>query len=69
MPSKVNRPASSGDRAGSGWPVIFSSVSAKAIRLSAELESRPESRALGPSSLRLPLKESLPPPASRATWV
>ncbi len=64
-PSKVNLPASSGGRSGCGWPVILISVSAKPIRLSDELEAMPVSRALGPSSLSLPSKPSLPP-ASRA---
>ena len=67
LPSKLNLPASSGGSLGSGWPAIPTRVSTKAIRLSAELEARPTARAFGPSSLKVPLKESLPPPASSAT--
>ena len=66
-PSKLNLPASSGGSVGSGWPAILTRVSAKAIRLSAELDAMPTARAFGPSSLSVPLKESLPPPASSAT--
>src|SRR5258707_10143590 len=66
-PSKENLLASSGGNAGAGWPARLTSVEMKMVSESAEMLAIPARLALGPSSLSVPLKLSLPPPASNAT--
>ena len=66
-PSKLNLLASSGGSAGTGWPARLSNVATKPVSESAETLAPPTRLALGPSSLSVPLKVSLPPPASSAT--
>ena len=66
-PSNRNLPASSGGRTGSGWPLSRTRVPMKVVSESADTEATPATLAAGPSSLSVPLKVSLPPPASSAT--
>ena len=47
-PSKLNLPASSGGRAGSGWPLSLTSTPRNVVSCSAEAEAMPASRAFGP---------------------
>ena len=70
-PSKLNLPARIAGRMGSGWPASFTNVPTKVVRESADAEAMPEILAAVPSSLSVPLKPSLPPPASSvrsAVW-
>ena len=70
-PSKLNRPARIGGRAGSGWPASVTRVPTKVVSCSADAEATPEIFAAAPNSLSVPLKPSLPPPACRersAVW-
>ena len=66
-PSNMNLPASSGGRGGSGWPVSLTRVAMKVVSCSAVIDATPATRAAGPSSLSVPLKPSLPPPACSVT--
>jgi hypothetical protein len=66
-PSKLNLLASSGGSAGTGCPDRLTNVAMKPVSDSAETDATPARLALGPSSLSVPLKVSLPPPASSAT--
>ena len=68
-PSKLNVPASNGDSGGTGWPARLTRLATKPDSDSAEAVATPERLAFGPSSESLPLKPSLPPPASSASVV
>ena len=68
-PSKLNLLASSGGMAGAGWPARPTRVATKAVSDSADTLASPVALAFGPSSLSVPLKPSLPPPASSARLV
>ena len=66
-PSNLNLPASNGGNTGSGWPPSLTRVAMNVVSCSAVTDAVPANRAAGPSSLSVPLKPSLPPPAWSVT--